>query len=72
MARYTIGLVHNIAYFIEPMTEARGMTFHSLSIFCRGQVLSLYSTSHLAIQARTPSLTIYLELLQNLVKVFTH
>ena len=30
------------------------MTFHSLSIFCRGQVLSLYSTSHLATQVRTP------------------
>ena len=27
MARYTIGLVHSIAYFIEPMTEAYGMTF---------------------------------------------
>ena len=49
--RYTIGLVHNIAYFIEPMTEAQGMTFHSLSIFCRGRVLSRYSTSHLATQA---------------------
>ena len=58
MVRYTIGLVHNIAYFIEPMTEAWGMTFHSLSIFCRGRVLSLYSTSHLATQARTPSLTV--------------
>ena len=58
MVRYTIGLVHSIAYFIEPMTEAQGMTFHSLSIFCRGQVLSLNSTSHLATQARSPSLTI--------------
>ena len=28
------------------------MTFHSLSIFCRGRVLSLYSTSYLATQAR--------------------
>ena len=34
------------------------MTFHSLSIFCRGRVLSLYSTSHLATQARTPFLTV--------------
>ena len=34
------------------------MTFHSLSIFCRDRVLSLYSTSHLATQARTPSLTV--------------
>ena len=34
------------------------MTYHSLSIFCCGRVLSLYSTSHLATQARTPSLTI--------------
>ena len=34
------------------------MTFHSLSIFCRGRALSLYSTSHLATQARTPSLTV--------------
>ena len=34
------------------------MTFHSLSIFCCGWVLSLYSTSHLATQARTPSLTV--------------
>ena len=34
------------------------MTFHSLSIFCHGRVLSLYSTSHLATQARTPSLTV--------------
>ena len=33
------------------------MTFHSLFIFCRGRVLSLYSTSHLTTQARTPSLT---------------
>ena len=40
-ARYTIGLVHSIAKFIEPMTEAYGMTFHSISIFCHGQVLSL-------------------------------
>ena len=57
-ARYTIGLVHSIAYFIEPMTEAQGMTFHSLSIFYRGRVLSLYSTFTLATQARTPSLTV--------------
>ena len=41
MARCTIGLVHSTSYFIEPMTEAWGMTFHSLSIFCRGRVLSL-------------------------------
>ena len=34
------------------------MTFHSLSIFSRGRVLSLYSTSHLATQARIPSLTV--------------
>ena len=34
------------------------MTSHSLSIFCPGRVLSLYWTSHLATQARTPSLTI--------------
>ena len=34
------------------------MCFHSLSIFCRGRILSLYSTSHLATQARTPSLTV--------------
>ena len=27
MIRYTIGLVHNIAYFIKPMAEAWGMTF---------------------------------------------
>ena len=27
MARHTLGLVHNIAYFIEPMAEAYGMTF---------------------------------------------
>ena len=35
-----------------------GMTFHSLSIFCRGRGLSLYSTLHLATQAITPSLTV--------------
>ena len=52
--RYTIGLVQSIAYFIEPMTEAQGMTFHSLSISYRGRFLSLYSTSHLATQTRTP------------------
>ena len=27
MARYTIGLVHSITYFIEPMAEAPGMAF---------------------------------------------
>ena len=58
MLRYTIGLVNSITYFIKSMTEAYGMTFHSLSIFCCGQVLSLYSTSHLATQARTPSLNV--------------
>ena len=40
-ARYTIGLVYSIAYFIEPMTEAQGMTFILFSIFCRGRDLSL-------------------------------
>ena len=34
------------------------MTFHSVSIFYCGWVLSLYSTSHLATQARTLSLTV--------------
>ena len=53
IARHTIGLVYSIAYFIEPITEAQGMTFHSLSIFCRGRALSLYSISHLVTQART-------------------
>ena len=57
-ARYTIGLVHSIAYFIEPMTEAYGMTFHSLSIFCHGRVLSLTQLHTFASQARTPSLTV--------------
>ena len=42
LVRYTIDLVHSIAYFIEHMIEALGMTFHSLSIFYRGRVLSLY------------------------------
>ena len=44
MARYTIGLVHNMTYLIEPMAYNRS-DFES------------YSTSHLTIQARTPSLT---------------
>ena len=49
------------------------MPFHSLSIFCRGRVLSLYSTSHLVTQARTPSLTVpFLNYFKKLVKVCTH
>ena len=57
-ARYTIGLVHNIAYFTEPMTEAQGMTFHSLSIFCCGRDLSITQFHTFATQARTLSLTV--------------
>ena len=57
-AGYTIGLVHSIAYFIEPMTEAQGMTFHSLSIFFHGLVLSLTQHHTFVSQARTLSLTV--------------
>ena len=48
------------------------MTFHSLSIFYRGRVLSLYSTSHLATQEELLLWLFHFELLQNLVRVCTH
>ena len=72
MVRYTIGLVHNIAYFIEPMTEAQGMTFHSLSIFCHGRVLCLTQLHTLQHRQELLLWLFNFELLQNLLKVCTH
>ena len=56
-AGYTIGLVHSMAYFIEPMVKAQGMTLFSLYLLPWSGFES-YSTSHLATQARTLSLTV--------------
>ena len=53
MLRYAIGLVHNIAYFIEPMTEAWGMTFSFSLYLLPWSGFEFYSTSHLAIQTIT-------------------
>ena len=41
MARYTIGLVHSMAYFYRTYGWGIGNDFHSLSILCRGRALSL-------------------------------
>ena len=57
MVRYTIGLVHSIAYFIEPMTSGIGNDFSFSFYFLPWSDFESYSTSHLTIQARNPSLT---------------
>ena len=57
MARYTIGLVYSMTYFIEPMAEAFGMTFILSLYLLPWSGFESYSTSHLTIQARTLSLT---------------
>ena len=57
IARHTSGLVHSIAYMIEPMAKHREHLSFSLSLLQWSGIES-YSTSHLVTQARTPSLTV--------------
>ena len=71
-ARYTIGLVHSIAYFIEPMTEAQGMTFH---FFLFSAVVGIWVLLNFAPLQHRQELFLWLfhfELLQNLDKVCTY
>ena len=60
-AWYTIGLVHSI-----------GNDFHSLSIFCRGRVLSLTQLHTLQLRQELLLWLIHLEHLQDHVKVCAH
>src|SRR3954467_13688045 len=67
-ARFTSGLVHSMAYIMDPMAEALGMT-HLLFILCRGRALSR-AQFHTLQYRQEPFLgLIHFELVQNLIKV---